>query len=292
MTSVWPAGNPVLAVSFLGAFAGGVLSLLAPCSALLLPAFFAYAFSSRAALLRHTLLFYLGLCTLLVPLGMGASLVSVALIGYRDATVVIAGLVVIGFGVLEITGRGFALLPARFTGAMRPGAGAAASIGAGMVYGLAGFCADPLLGDVLLGGALLATYALGTAAPLFGLAWCWDRWDMGSRPWLRGREVRLGTLRVHSTNLIAGTLFILLGAGLIAFQGGSALSGLYADFGFNEIGLVAQTWLADLELGRGADLAVLTLLALAATAAAVRRLARTRRAAALPANDGGANDGG
>ena len=32
------------------AFAGGVLSLLSPCSALLLPAFFAYAFPSRGQL--------------------------------------------------------------------------------------------------------------------------------------------------------------------------------------------------------------------------------------------------
>ena len=46
--------------SFLASFLGGLLSLLSPCSALLLPAFFAYAFQSRGELdaslrMRHRL---------------------------------------------------------------------------------------------------------------------------------------------------------------------------------------------------------------------------------------------
>jgi cytochrome c biogenesis protein CcdA len=63
-------------VSYPAAFLGGVLSLLSPCSALLLPAFFAYAFQSRGKLLAKTAVFYLGLATTLVPLGMGISAVS------------------------------------------------------------------------------------------------------------------------------------------------------------------------------------------------------------------------
>ena len=62
--------------SYLTAFFGGVLSLLSPCSALLLPAFFAYAFQSRRKLLAKTAIFYLGLAATLVPLGMGISAVS------------------------------------------------------------------------------------------------------------------------------------------------------------------------------------------------------------------------
>ncbi len=242
-------------MSFVGAFAGGVLSLLAPCGALLLPTFFAYAFSSRGALFRHTALFYVGLCALLVPLGMGASLVSAVLLGYRDVTIVITGSMIIGFGLLEISGRGFSILPARFTGRFRPGTGAVASVGAGMVYGLAGFCAGPLLGGVLtiaatsgnapLGGALLATYALGIAAPLFGLAWFWDRWQLGRRGWLRGRPLQIGPLHAHSTSLIAGSIFVVLGISLIAFQGGSALSGVYSDLGLGDLGFAMQYWLAE-----------------------------------------------
>ncbi len=53
------------------AFAGGVLSLLSPCSALLLLAFFAYAFPSRGQLVLRTGVFYLGLLTLFISLGLG-----------------------------------------------------------------------------------------------------------------------------------------------------------------------------------------------------------------------------
>src|SRR2546425_793649 len=132
----------MLEVSFAAAFAGGVLSLLAPCSALLLPAFFAYAFTSRTELFGRTLLF----------------------------------------------------LP-------------------------------------VLGASLLFTYSLGTAAPLFVIAWFWDRYQLGRRAWLRGRPVRIGPFTVFSTNLAAGLLFILLGVSFITFQGTSALSVYYDDLG-------------------------------------------------------------
>src|SRR5262245_3176538 len=80
-TSTWRALRPSLAsvwgeASFAAACAGGLLALLAPCSALLLPAFFAYAFANRAALLKGSLLFLAGLCTVLLPLGLAASLVG------------------------------------------------------------------------------------------------------------------------------------------------------------------------------------------------------------------------
>ncbi len=54
-------------IGYLGAFLGGVLTLLSPCSALLLPAFFAYAFASPARLLGRTAVFYAGLAGVLAP---------------------------------------------------------------------------------------------------------------------------------------------------------------------------------------------------------------------------------
>jgi cytochrome c-type biogenesis protein len=87
----------VFEISLLAAFVGGVLSSLPPCSALLLPAFFAYAFTSRAQLVSRTLLFLAGLTTVFAPLGMGASLVAALLLDYRDVTVLFAGLLLIAF---------------------------------------------------------------------------------------------------------------------------------------------------------------------------------------------------
>ena len=249
--------------SYVAAFLGGFLSLLSPCSALLLPAFFAYAFTSRVQLVGRTVLFLLGLCTLLVPLGLGASLVASLLIDYRDATILVAGLLLIGFGLLEVFGAGVSAVRApRSLQAAQGQRGAAAVYATGLVYGMAGFCAGPLLGGVLTlaaaepnpltGAALLVTYALGTTAPLFVLALLWDRFDLGRRGWLRGRALRLGRLRLHSTNLLAGALLVGLGVVFIAAQGSSALSGVYDDLGLSDLGFRLQSWVADQTRAGGA----------------------------------------
>jgi cytochrome c biogenesis protein CcdA len=252
----------MLEISFVAAFAGGVLSLLAPCSALLLPAFFAYAFTSRTQLLGRTLLFLAGLSTVFVPLGMGASLVAALLLDYRDVTVLLAGLLLVAFGVLELVGGGFTLVPADALARFQGQRSVVAVYATGLVYGLAGFCSGPLLGSVLtlagsaanplLGGVLLFTFAVGTAAPLFVIAYFWDRLQLGRARWLLGRPLRLRGWAVQSTNLIAGLLFILLGASFIAFQGGSTLSAVYDDLGLAELGFRLQTWIADRQ-GNGAD---------------------------------------
>jgi cytochrome c biogenesis protein CcdA len=239
-------------VSLLAAFFGGVLSLLSPCSALLLPAFFAYAFSGGGELVGKTGLFYLGLAATLVPLGMGISAVSALFYGHRSALITISGVLLIGFGFLQLLGRGFTAGPlARLRSRVR-GDSAGAVFALGAVYGFAGFCSGPILGAVLTvaaasGGAargalLLAVYAAGMATPLFLLALFWDRLDLRNSRWLRGREISVGGLRLHSTNLVSGAMFILLGTLFIAYQGASALSGLYESNGATDLAFAAQQW--------------------------------------------------
>ena len=257
-------------VSLLAAFFGGVLSLLSPCSALLLPAFFAYAFGGGGELVKKTGLFYLGLAATLVPLGMGISAVSALFYGQRSALITISGTLLICFGVLQLFGRGFTAGPlARLRSRVRgDSAGAVFTLGA--VYGFAGFCSGPILGAVLTvaaasGGAshgalLLAVYAAGMAAPLFLLALLWDRLDLRDRRWLRGREISVGRLRLHTTNLISGAMFILLGALFMAYEGTSALSGLYESNGATDLAFAAER-LAEDVAGRAPETALLVALA-------------------------------
>jgi cytochrome c biogenesis protein CcdA len=244
----------MLEVSFLAAFLGGVLSLFAPCSALLLPAFFAYAFTSRTQLIGRTILFLAGLCTIFVPLGLGASLLAAALIDHRQTTIVVAGLLLIGFGTMALVGQGFGLLSPSLGARFQTGHGVVATYGTGLVYGISGFCSGPLLGAVLtvagsaasplLGAALLCTYSLGVAAPLFVLAWFWDQHQLGRRAWLRGKLLRIGRYEIFSTNLLAGGIFIILGVSFIALQGASVLSIYYADLGLDELSFRAQLWIS------------------------------------------------
>ena len=282
-------------VSYLAAFFGGVLSLLSPCSALLLPAFFAYAFQSRRALIGKTAIFYIGLATTLVPLGMGISAVSRLFYGQRSTLIMVAGIVIILLGVMQLLGRGFELGPlSRLSGKVR-GKSAGSTFALGAVYGFAGFCSGPILGAVLtvaassgqvFGGAgLLAIYALGMAAPLFLMALLWDRFDLGKRRWLRGREVSVGRLRMHTTNLVSGLMFIVLGAVFIAYQGTSALSGVYETYGAIDVAFAAERWAGSLARSIP-DALVLAILLVAALALVLlsygRRRKRHRKLRAAP----------
>ena len=239
-------------VSFLASFLGGVLSLLSPCSALLLPAFFAYAFGGRGELVKKTGVFYLGLAATLVPLGMGISAVSALFYGHRSALITVSGVLLMAFGVLQLLGRGFTIWPlSRLRGEIRGDSGGAVFT-LGAVYGFAGFCSGPILGAVLTvaaasggtlrGAILLAVYAAGMAAPLFLMALFWERLDLRSRRWLRGREIALGKLRLHTTNLASGVMFVLLGGLFIAYEGTSALSGLYESNGATDLAFAAEQW--------------------------------------------------
>ncbi|MFE2553261.1 cytochrome c biogenesis CcdA family protein [Streptomyces sp. NPDC059355] len=223
-------------IGYLAALLGGLLALLSPCSALLLPAFFAYSIDSTSRLLARTGIFYAGLASTLVPLGAAGSYAGRFFHGNRDGLVLAGGWLIIALGVAQILGLGFASKRiSELSGRIRPTT-VLSVYALGAVYGLAGFCAGPILGSVLTvaavsgspvyGGLLLAVYALGMAVPLFLLALLWERFDLGRRRWLRGRAVRVGRFELHTTSLLSGLFFIALGALFLAYDGASALPGL------------------------------------------------------------------
>lgn len=273
-------GAGIGAVGFAGAFLGGLAALLSPCAALLLPAFFGYAFDRPGRLVARTAVFYLGMAAVLVPLGAGVGAVGALLTVHRDAVTAIAGWTIIALGALVALGGGFG--PTRLPRAAR-GVGALNVAVLGAAYGLAGFCSGPLLGAILTvalaggspvrGGALMAVYAAGMAAPLLLLAAAWSRLDPDL---LRGR--RIGRFRVRG--LVAGALLIALGAGYLATGAGAGLPGVL-DVGA-EAALQRRLLAAD---GAWAALAGLAILAvvLAAELGRRRRAGRAGRPAPAPA---------
>lgn len=269
-------------IGLVGAFLGGLLSLISPCAAMLLPSFFAYAFDGVGALIRRTAAFYVGLATTLVPLGAAAGLFGSLLTQHRSAVTVVSGLVLVLLGLVQLSGRGFGFGAAqRLTGRIRISSGLSVFV-LGAVYGLAGFCAGPLLGSVLTvsaaggkpwyGALLLAVYALGMAFPLFLLAVLWERLDLGRRAWLRGREIAIGKLRVHSTNLVSGLLFIAIGVLFVATEGTANLGGLSGV----DAQYTLQVWLRDVT-AKLADVYLLIALTVVALGIVLWRMRQQRR---------------
>ena len=232
-------------IGLLGAFLGGVLTLLSPCSAMLLPAFFSYAFVSPRELLTRTGIFYLGLITTLVPLGVLAGTLGAVVAQHRFTAVTVAAWAVIALGALMLLNVPIPFLrsggrtggPGAAGGAGGAGGGtsAAAVYALGTVYGLAGVCAGPLLGAVLTvaavsgtaltGGIIVLVFAAGMALPLVVLALLWGRLP-AVRRLVRPRQVRIGRWSNTWTGLFGGALTIGVGILLLVTAGTTELGGI------------------------------------------------------------------
>src|SRR5690625_968549 len=230
-------------VSYLVALVGGVLALLSPCAALLLPAFFAYAFSSPGKLLARTGIFYLGLLTTLIPLGVGIAGLGKLLSQHRSALITGAGWLIVAMGVAAVLGSGFdiARLFRRNQSGARQEQTALTTFLLGMVSGVAGVCTGPILGAVLTvaafspspidGGILLAIYGLGMTIPLVILALAWEKIGTERINKLRGRHFQVGRLQLHSVSLITGLVLLALGVGFILTRGFESLEVVSAQTG-------------------------------------------------------------
>lgn len=219
-------------IGLLGAFLGGVLTLLSPCSAMLLPAFFSFAFAGPRELLTRTGVFYLGLATTLIPLGVLAGTLGAFVNEHRFTFVTIASIIVMVLGAIMLLNIPIPLL-SRSKAAT--GTSAAAVYALGTVYGLAGVCAGPLLGAVLTvaavsgnaltGGLITLIFAAGMALPLLILSLVWGRFPFVRRL-IRPREVMIGRWRNTWTGIIGGALTIAVGILLLVTAGTTELSGI------------------------------------------------------------------
>ncbi|TFD18538.1 cytochrome c biogenesis CcdA family protein [Cryobacterium sp. TMT2-23] len=254
-------------IGYAGALIGGVLTLLSPCSVLLLPAFFAYAFSTPTKLLARTGLFYLGLITTLVPIGVLAGTLGAFLTQNRAGFVAVAASLVIALGLVQLIGI---RLPAFARGGGGEGTSSASVFLLGSVYGVAGVCAGPILGSVLTvaavggnaayGGILLAIYALGMTVPLFVLALVWNRLRIAERGWLRPRMVRIGRWQNSWLLVVSGLLSIGIGALLLLTEGTAGLGGILTigeQFAAESFVLNASSGVSNLVFGLAAIVALI-----------------------------------
>lgn len=213
-------------ISLITAFLGGMLALLSPCSALLLPAFFASTIGTRLKLLIHGATFYAGLVLTLVPLGLGLGAVGTLFLDHRDALIAGTAVVLILLGLAQMVGLSFDLSKA-LPGSQRLAQQAHSRKGLlrtfllGAASGVAGFCAGPILGAILTlalaqgsipdAGLMLAIYGAGMVGPLVVLAALWGRIGAGSMRLLRGRGFTLFGRQLHTTSVIAGALIAGVG---------------------------------------------------------------------------------
>jgi cytochrome c-type biogenesis protein len=220
-------GNAVflINISLLAALLGGVLSILSPCSAAMLPIFFAYAFKERTQLVRMTFIFWLGLATIFIPLGFGAGLLSKVFVTHRTLLFQIAAVIFLLYGLWAIVPR--TMKHRTLPGFVRSRPASMLSI---YVMGIltafaSGTCTAPILGAILtlaatqsspfLAFILLGTYSLGLVGPLFLLSYGFERWNWKHATWMKGKLWTIPmpgnrTYSLHSSNALTASLFLFL----------------------------------------------------------------------------------
>ncbi|MGF3054990.1 cytochrome c biogenesis CcdA family protein [Microbacterium sp. YY-01] len=221
-------------IGYVGAFFGGVLSLLSPCSVMLLPAFFAYAFTSPSRLLSRVGLFALGLLVTLIPLGVFSGIFGSLLGEHRGVLITVVAIVVIVLGILQTTGVPLPGITRRSQTGRDEASGLSVFL-LGTVYAVAGVCTGPILGSVLMlaslggsaayGAVLLAIYAAGMVLPLLIITVLWQRFGGRMVRWLRPRTLTIGRWQNSWSLIVTGLLSVALGVVLLLTDGTAKLAG-------------------------------------------------------------------
>lgn len=207
------------------AFLAGLLSFLSPCTLPVLPAYFAFAFKSdKKSITFNSIFFFLGLAITFSLLGIGAALIGSFFTENRFLLAQIGGAIIIIFGLLELTGRGFSgikIKQTKFHGTL-------GSFVFGLLFALGwSACIGPILASILIlasttatlfhGGLLLFVYAIGLGLPLILVSLLFGSINENNKIWklLRGKLLtfKIGdkSFSVHSTSLISGVLLIIIG---------------------------------------------------------------------------------
>ena len=214
----------LLSTTVLAAFVGGILALVAPCCiSVMLPAYFASTFRRRTQIVAMTLVFAVGVATVILPIALGATAISRLLLGQHAWVFGIGGLLMVAAGLAMLAGKSFSL---PMIGGQASTDGSLRSVyGLGVFSGAASACCAPVLvGVAALAGASASfpaavvigtAYVFGMVAPLAVIAVVWDRRDWGSTSLLRNRRITVPLTRgrriVPMATAVSGVLMILMG---------------------------------------------------------------------------------
>ncbi|MEL7347060.1 MAG: cytochrome c biogenesis protein CcdA [Pseudomonadota bacterium] len=219
----------MLEIGLMTAFLGGLISFLSPCVLPLAPPYLAYLGGTtldqiapgderaepdrevKRRVVVAACFFVLGLGTVFVMLGMGASVLGQTMLQHKDTLAIISGIMIgtLGLHFLGVIRLPFLGREARFSGPSEAGGiGSSYLIGVAFAFGWTP-CIGPVLASILTlaaqqdtlasGTVLLAVYAAGLGVPFILAALFigpFLRWAHGFRRHMGTVEKGMGTLLV------------------------------------------------------------------------------------------------
>ena len=215
----------LLSASIIAAFIAGVAALFAPCCiTVLLPSYFASIFRERRQVFLMTFVFFLGILTVFLPIGLGAAALGQFFSRYHSAVFGVGGIFLTVLGMIILTGRHFSL-PFQVHPTLKKH-NAVSVYGLGLFSGIATTCCAPVLagvlalaalsGSVFWGGIYTLSYVFGMVAPLFLISLFLDKIDFKQKfqqIFSRPIQYRLGgqEISIVVSEAVSGITFLAMG---------------------------------------------------------------------------------
>jgi cytochrome c-type biogenesis protein len=245
----------IFSASIIASFLAGMVALFAPCCiTVLLPAYLASAFREKKNIVKMTLIFFGGIAVVLIPIGLGAAWLAEIFRDFHKEMYIIGGAFMVVLAVLAVLGKGISL-----PGAKRLKTGGNAKdpksvFLLGILSGAATSCCAPVLAGVMtlavISGsfikALIVTfvYVFGMVFPLFIAAYFYDRFKIEQSRFIQGKlftvQVKTKTFYIHSTNIVAAALFLLIGGTMLTL--GFSNNAFYSPHTQAELGRTLNVW--------------------------------------------------
>jgi len=214
----------LVGTSLIAAFVAGVAALFAPCCiTVLLPSYLGNIFKEKHKIFFMTFVFFLGIATVFLPIGLGASFLAQLFSEYHNAIFTVGGFLLIALGLLMLFGKKFATPPPLSSGIR----GHVPSVYVlGIFSAIATTCCAPVLagvltlsvasGTIVWGALYTLAYVIGMTLPLFIIAALLDKANLTERLTNAKNTVAMHIggfrWRISVSELISGLIFLLMGS--------------------------------------------------------------------------------
>src|SRR3972149_1024081 len=214
----------LISASFIASFFAGIAALFAPCCiTVLLPTYFASIFKQKSTVFLMTFVYFLGILSIFLPIGLGVSFLTQLFSQYHDTIFLIGGIFLIFLGMTLLLGQQMSL-PFSVHPKLK-GQDFVSVYVLGVFSAVATTCCAPVLagvltlsalpGSVFLGGVYTLAYVLGMVLPLFIIAFTLDKADFTKKFFAFRRKISYTFLgqKIQQTlaNLFSGLIFAALG---------------------------------------------------------------------------------
>lgn len=205
----------IVGASLIAAFVAGMAALFAPCCiAVLLPSYLGNVFREKYKVFSMTFIFFLGIASVFMPIGLGASFLSQFFGEYHGTIFLVGGLFIILVGLALLFGKRFSISMPFRVGVVK---NAPSIFLLGVFSAVATMCCAPVLagvlalsvtsGTIVWGGLYTLAFVLGMTLPLFAIAAFLEKTGFAQR--LTGLNKKIGKITV--SELVSGLVFVLMG---------------------------------------------------------------------------------